>query len=105
MGGHNTQVFSVTPVRITFEYPVSVVLRGDTLEWISAPQGRPSAHARCDAQKICGLFGIFASQRATGEGHQYSIPACSQPSNSVRIVYAIWAYGSARLVQPTGIRA
>jgi hypothetical protein len=33
-GGHNMQVFSATPVRITFECPVFVVLR-DTKRWSS----------------------------------------------------------------------
>jgi len=37
-----------TPMRVTFERPglVSVVLHGDTLEWISTPRSRPSAQAR-----------------------------------------------------------
>ena len=46
MGGHNMQVFLATPMRITFECPVSVVLHGDALEWISTPRRLPSAQAR-----------------------------------------------------------
>ena len=63
MGGHNIQVFLAIAMHITFECPAFVVLRGDTLEWISAPRRLPSVQAvfKLDIQKRYELFGVFAS--------------------------------------------
>ena len=94
MGGHKTQVFLTTPIPIRLECPVSVVLHGNTLEWIAVPRSRPSAQAR--RSEKTRTFWCLSLRNGRWRTRVTSIPACSQPSNKNHLHHlGLWIGSSA----------
>jgi len=58
MGGHNTQVFLATQMRITFKCPVSVVPHGGTLGYPRYGVGLP---LKLNIQRRQEISGVVAS--------------------------------------------